>query len=71
MTVFLTVAAVTDRAMLLFPSYFWDLNCHHLHTFLVFGPNFLILSSCNNYVRRSDLKLETVRVIVIDLFSLE
>jgi hypothetical protein len=72
MTVILAVAGVSDRAMLLFHSHLCDLHFHQLHAHLVFIIFYsLILSCCNDYVRRSKLKLKAVRVIQIILFSLE
>jgi hypothetical protein len=71
MRVYLVVAAVTDRALFLFPSHLCDLHFHHLYAPLEFASfNSLSLTSCNHYVRRCDLKLETVCVI-INLFSIE
>jgi hypothetical protein len=71
MTVYMIVVPVTYRALLLFPSHLCDFQFHHLHASLVYSSsNALILSSCNHYVRRSDLKLDTVTALICILFSL-
>ena len=62
---------LSQSALRLAPSNFCNWHFHHLNASLKVVVNHLILSGSNEYVRMSDLKLETVIEIAPTFFSLE